>query len=99
MKTRTKTSLKITMEPEGGATTNLKWSDKDIEYKEKTSVMLIRELVRIPDYEWLAKLTFPYFREKYCQNCKHRLDMNSPCRDEKNKGTTSFPFCAVETVE
>jgi hypothetical protein len=93
MKTNTKTSLKITMNTECGASVDLKWSDRDVENKAKCSEMIICELVTIPDYQWLAKLTSPYLAEKYCSHCIYRLDMNSPCRDEDNKDVTPFPYC------
>ncbi len=62
-RTNTKTSLSVTLEPDGGALINMKWSDADVEQKGEASRAIIRELAKVPDYQWLAILV-PQVRVK-----------------------------------
>jgi hypothetical protein len=98
-KSNAKTSLKITMNPEGGSSINLKWDDRDCENKNghKASERIMNELIKIPDYEWLAPLVAKYFDEKYCNKCVHHpFDENDMLDCGLAQKSLPFPYCFSE---
>jgi hypothetical protein len=55
-KTNRKTSLKLTFQPEGGASIEMKWSDADsIRPHEDVAREIIGELCKLPDFEFLLE--------------------------------------------
>lgn len=91
-KTNTKTSLNITLNPDGSALTNMRWSDLDVEHKPEASERVLAALSNVPDYQWLFKLLHPYLHEKYCAKCQ-KYDESKPCDD--NKSEPPYPYCFV----
>ncbi|MFA5299871.1 MAG: hypothetical protein WC389_16930 [Lutibacter sp.] len=92
-KSNTKTSLKITMESDGGASINLKWDDRDSTHQTEASERLIVELIKITGYKWLENLVKPYIVEKYCNKCKYHGEYEvdlAECIESQNN--LPFPY-------
>ncbi len=95
-KTNTKTSLQITLNPDGSALTNMKWADLDAGHFSQASERVIAALADIPDYQWLRDLIDPYLHKKYCEKCKI-YNPTSPCGDDDPQ--KPFPYCFSEVEE
>ncbi len=92
-KSNTKTSLRITLNPDGSALTNLKWSDIDIDHHREASERLLAALTNVRDYDWLFDILQPLLHGKYCAKCVH-LDLTKPCED--GDYIQPFPYCFVK---
>jgi hypothetical protein len=93
-KIRTKTSLSITLNPDGSAQTNLKWSDIDAGHPREAAERIIVALTNVPDYNWLFDLVQPLLYQRYCATCPS-LTPGKPCEDEVSN-PFPFPYCHKE---
>ena len=97
-KSNAKTSLNITLNPNGGAKIHLKFSDLDSGHPIEATERIMLELIKLDDYRWLSPFVTQTLSEKYCNKCVDRFNMSAGCRDESSSETKPFPYCFEEGV-
>ncbi len=94
-KTNIKTSLSITLNPNGTAFSYLKWSDLDSGKPQQAAERIVAALSHIPDYQWLEDLILPYLENKYCYKCSS-YNPDTGCTSKVTEAENPFPYCFVD---